>query len=216
MEHFTRNNNNTQLFKLNTYQVCIICDADESKPKLGTGFSFLRRDWIVTAAHVVINHGLPRENLYGIFSNAIIKVQLKVIAIHKESDLAVLQITSQLNPCTLPLYPGYEDMSTSKGLVNCGFVPSRNALVMNLVRSFSRYDREREKTETVLEFDGTNIEGGSSGGPIFGDGGVVLGVMTNLFPLEDQPNKKFARAVSIRSLMDAITMNFDTETFEVL
>jgi len=216
MENISRGNNKNQLFKLNIYQLCVICDANEKSPRLGTGFSFLRRNWIVTAAHVVVDEGLPRTDLYAIFASVADKVDLKVIAVHKESDLAILEITSEENPCSLPLYPGYEDFSTSQGLVTCGFNPSQNGIVVNLLKTFSRHKRERDRTETVLEFEGINIEGGSSGGPIFGDGGVVLGVMTNLFSMEEEPNKNFARAVSIKSLMDAISMDFDQDVVKVI
>lgn len=217
MENIKRSIGNSQLFTLNIYQVCVICDRDEKeRPKLGTGFNFLNPNWIVTAAHVVIKDGLPRKAIYGLFSNMPEVIELKVIAVHKESDLAILQITNADNPCKFPLYPGYEDLSTSKGLINCGFVPSKNALVMNLLTQFSRYGRERQRLETILEFDGVNIEGGSSGGPIFGDGGVVLGIMINLFSTQEEPEKKLVRAVSIRSLMDAIVMNFDEDVLEVI
>lgn len=200
-----------QLFSIEGYQICLICDADEKKPELGTGFLFLRTDWIVTAKHVVMDDGLIRGNLYAEFpTNNPNKVGLRVIAVHPESDIALLEITSIPNPCRKPLFPGYDDLSVSKGLVCCGYTPTNGKTIsISLAKVYDKSTRERKTTETVLEFESKGIEGGSSGGPIFGDGGVVLGLLINVFTPEEQPDRQFARATSIHNLMDAIEIEFN-------
>jgi hypothetical protein len=84
---------------------------------------------------------------------------------------------------------------------------------MSLVKTYGKEIRERINIETILEFENDGIEGGSSGGPIFGDGGVVLGLLINQFSLESEPHKKFARATSIHNIMNAINVDFDHSQF---
>jgi hypothetical protein len=209
---FSGSKNSRTFMKLNKNQVCIICDSDESVPELGTGFLFMKKDWIVTAAHVVMEYGLPRKNLYAEFVPNIqekVFVNLKVLAIHEECDVAVLQITNTDNPCTKPLYPGHEELSSSKGIIYCGFESSDGNLRVEITEQFSRDSRYRNHEEVILEFPSTNVTGGYSGGPIFGDGGVILGLMINQFSNEEEPEKKFARAISINTVMDAIEIQLN-------
>lgn len=209
--------NNSQLFKLTGHQICIICDANEKKIKLGTGFLFMRNDWIVTAAHVVQVDGLNREKLFAQFPNHVNNiVELKVLAIHSENDIALLQITSTNNPCTQPLYPGYDELSVSRGLICCGYTPSKGSQIsISLAKIYNKDYRERQEVETILEFESQSIEGGSSGGPIFGDGGVVLGILINIFTIPQEPNKTFARATSIHNLTKAIKIDIDKDILKL-
>lgn len=210
MENKTKDKSN-QLFSIEGYQICLICDADEQKPQLGTGFLFLRLDWIVTAKHVVMEDGLIRKNLYAEFpTNKPNQVRLTVIAVHPENDIALLKIVDIPSPCRKPLFPGYDDLSVSKGLICCGYTPSNGkTITISLARVYDKSIRERKNSETILEFESKGIEGGSSGGPIFGDGGVVLGLLINIFTNEEQPGKQFARATSIHNLMDAIEIEYN-------
>jgi len=202
-----------QLFKLDGYQICVICDQDEGKNELGTGFLFMRKDWIITAAHVIQVDGLCRINLYAQFPiSGINKVKLKVISVHVESDIALLQIVSEENPCERPLFPGYDDLSVSKGLVCCGYTPSKgNTITIGLVKNYSKDFRHRKETEVIFEYESIDIEAGCSGGPIFGDGGLVLGIMINLFIIEEEPYKKFVRATSIQNLTKALSIDFNQD-----
>lgn len=215
MENNTKDRKN-QLFSIEGYQICLICDADEQKPVLGTGFLFLRLDWIVTAKHVVIEDGLVRTNLYAEFpTNSPNKVRLTVIAIHPESDIALLRIVDIPNPCRKPLFPGYDDLSVSKGLICCGYTPSNGKTIsISIAKVYDKLIRERRNAEIILEFESKGIEGGSSGGPIFGDGGVVLGLLINVFTTEEQPGKQFARATSIHNLIEGIEIDFNEKKLQ--
>ena len=172
----------------------------------------MRRDWIVTAAHVVQVDGQNRSTLFARFTNHIDnEVQVKVLAVHRENDIAILQIISANNPCKQPLYPGYDELSVTHGLICCGYTPLNNkAITATLAQVYDKDYRERQNTEIVLEFESDVFEGGASGGPIFGNGGVVLGIMINLFSTEDQPDKSFVRATSIENLMIGMKVDFDT------
>lgn len=215
-EEFSHSPGNGKLFALTGYQICIICDASEQKKELGTGFLFMRRDWIVTAAHVVQTEGQNRDSLFARFTNyENNELQIRVLAIHKENDIAILQITDIDNPCKQPLYPGYDELSVTHGLVCCGYTPSNNkTITVSLAKVYSKDYRERQDIETIIEFESDSFEGGSSGGPIFGNGGVVLGIMINLFSIESEPNKVFARATSIQNLTKAMRIDFDTNVLE--
>ena len=202
----------TRLMTLDKRQVFIICDSDESVHELGTGFQFLKKNWIVTASHVVFEDKLPRQNLYAQFVNSennIHYAKLKIIAEHIECDIAILEFCNEEKPLLKPLFPGYEDFQSAKGLVYCGYDSSIPGLRIEHVDNFSTIPRLREYEEIVLEFPSTHVTGGFSGGPIFGDGGVVLGIMVNQFSNQNEPEKSFCRAISIKTLMDAIDIELN-------
>lgn len=175
----------------------------------------MRRDWIINAAHVVQVERQNRNTLFAQFTNDIDnQVQVKVVAIHKENDIAILQITDVDNPCKQPLYPGYDELSVTHGLICCGYTPSNDQITVTLAQVYSKDYRERQSTEVILEFKSDIFEGGASGGSIFGNGGVVLGIMINQFSREEDPNKMFIRATSIQNLTVAMKIDFDTNILE--
>ncbi|MGJ3236809.1 S1 family peptidase [Marivirga sp.] len=203
-----------QLLKIESSQICIICDKDEKKPQLGTGFVFLRPNWVVTAAHVVLDDfKAPRDKLYAEFpDNRKLELPVKVLAVHKENDIALLEIIGDTTPGSKPLFPGYVELSVSKGLISLGYTPSKGrTITASLAKTYDKKIREREADETILEFESNQVEGGSSGGPIFGDGGAVLGILINVFTTEKEPDKTFARATSILNLMNGIVIDYNPE-----
>ncbi|HEY0030023.1 MAG TPA: serine protease [Bacteroidia bacterium] len=201
----------SQLFKITGHQLCVICDQDEIKNELGTGFRFLRKNWIVTAAHVVLNYDMPRQGLFAVFASpAPNRSFLKVLAVHKEIDIAILEILDEQQSVANPLFPGDDELSVSNGLVCFGYSPSKGSnITASWVNKYSKDFRERENTEIILEFVNGHIAAGSSGGPICGDGGVVVGVLINVFSNANNPGKISARATSIQNLMDVIKIDFD-------
>ena len=209
----------SQLLKIESTQICIICDSQEKTPQLGTGFFFLRPNWIVTAAHVVLEEfESPRKNLYLEFPDKQgITPSVNVLAIHRENDIALLELATDEGRCSKPFFPGYDELSVSKGLISLGYTPSRGkTITVSIAKVYEKSFREREDIETVLEFESQHIEGGSSGGPIFGDGGAVLGILINVFTIEEEPDKKFARATSISNLMAGIDIDFNSEILKRL
>lgn len=208
-QNFTGSQESRIMMVIKPHQICIICDEEETSP-LATGFLFMKKNWMVTAKHVVIKDGLARQKIYAIFvstTKEIIYAKLKVIAIHDESDIAILEILDNLNEFTHPLYPGHEELSSKKGLIYCGYDSSFKSLRMEYVDNFVRDSRFRNHEEIIIEFSSNHVTGGYSGGPIFGDGGVVLGLMINEFYDSQSPDKKFARAISINTLMQAIKID---------
>ena len=201
------------LMKLKKNQLCVICDGDESKKELGTGFSFMKIDWIVTAAHVVLVDGFPRQNLHIEFvpgTGDFQYIKVKVLAVHIECDIAILQIENS-DYFGTPLYPGNEDLSSNRGLIYAGYNPSENSIRIEHALKFSRDARYRNHEEVILEFESSHVTGGFSGGPIFGDGGVVLGILINQFSDIAEPQKYFARGISIKTLMEGISVQIIPE-----
>jgi hypothetical protein len=49
-------------FKFTGHQLGTIVDFNEMET-IGTGFVFLKDDWVVTAAHVVIQEGVPKPSI---------------------------------------------------------------------------------------------------------------------------------------------------------
>ncbi len=74
--------------------VCLIFD-DTSQRAIGTGFVFLRPDWVVTAKHVVLEQGLPRSQLSLVFFRREEAIEAQVAVIHPSLDLAVLRLLGQ-------------------------------------------------------------------------------------------------------------------------
>lgn len=205
-------------FKLDGCQICIVHDMTEHKP-LGTGFIFLRNDWIVTAAHVVMEQGLPRKKLYVSFASprfALVEVE----ACHFENDIAILKIQGT-SPCTMPLFPGNEPLSGAQGLIYAGYSPSQSDLlskkiIVSHVSIYNKEIRERDGNELILEFESSDVEGGYSGGPIFGNGGVILGILIQHFTPEERKGKKLARATSINNVLAGITFELNKNVFKEL
>lgn len=192
--------------RLNTHQICIIRDSNRPIPGLGTGSLFFKKDWILTAKHVVIEDGMPRENLVVSFSNDPISYPVRVSAIHVEIDIAILSIED--SPCNFPLFPGYENLNSASQMICMGYTPSRGETInATAVRNYEIGERERTTTETILEFNSNQYEGGSSGGPIFGNGGGIIGVLINLSETLEN-GKKLVRATSVLNLVEQINIAF--------
>jgi S1-C subfamily serine protease len=167
------------LFTIDKNSIALIIDEDESQP-IGTAFIFIQPYWAVTAKHVVLRDGEPRENLQLMFTSNL-KIPVKLLYAHPSVDLAVLSIPDC--PCKFPLFPAHHGFGGSEGLATAGYAPSKTvgnsySIVVNYVPSFSTERRERsDGYEDVVIFDSNFTEGGHSGGPVFGSGGGVVGVI---------------------------------------
>lgn len=200
----------TQLtFTIDRGAVVLVWDNSLHKP-IGTGFALLRPDWIVTAKHVVIHQGLPRNSLSvqyarGGFAKA------RVHIVHPEIDVALIQV-DDARLCEVPLFPSYEGHVGGNGLLAVGYKPSLNhenhfGVEVNLITDFTMEHRCRSSSdEDVIVFDAPFIERGHSGGPLLGEGGGVVGLVLETF---DGPSCQRARATSIRSLIGALDFRAD-------
>lgn len=170
-------------FSIDNLALSIVLDADERRP-IGTAFSLIRPNWMVTAKHVVLVDGLARSHLRVSPSQGE-SVRAQVLFTHPDIDLAVLSLESDL--CPRPLFPAHNSLVGSDGLVCAGFAPSRSApeggvMYANNIPKFEVEFRERGAfKEEIIVFDAPFSEGGHSGGPIFGAGGGVVGVMIQNF-----------------------------------
>lgn len=182
------------------------CVISEGGRALGTGFSFLRPDWIVTAKHVVFEHGLPRTRLilHGLGSAP---RAARVIAASPEVDLAILTI-NEPRPNDRPMLPGHESLSAQKEVMWLGYSPSKSnlatgdlAIIVGQASVVERVERERSAIEVVLELGTDEVERGCSGGPVIADGGAVVGVIIEKC-LGDGAAR--ARATSIATLWDSL------------
>ena len=189
--------------------VFVVHDDDENKP-LATGFCFIKPEWVVTARHVVQEMGLPRPNL-SLTSYEGEPVRASVLFLHPSHDLAVLRIEGE-SPCHAPLFPGFEEYTGRNGLVCCGYAPSlsntgerRYSMFFNQVSSYQREERTREHgNESLIVFDAPWMEGGHSGGPVFGEGGGVVAVLIELIRHDGGTTR--ARATSILHLLRFLTL----------
>ena len=182
---------------LDRQALLLIGDAEEDRI-LGSGFAFLRRDWVVTAKHVILKHGEPRRGLRICLLDGA-NIEAKVLYIHPVLDLVVLRAPQFL--VETPLYPGHEKMLGAVGLICVGYAPSlaeKNGKInihANYVIEYQRELRSRNcgDEETIL-FEAPYAEGGHSGGPIIGAGGCVTGSQS--MDSQQMRNIMFARPVS--------------------
>jgi Trypsin-like peptidase domain len=195
-------------FTIHQDALFVIYDVDENRP-LATGFCFIKPEWVVTAKHVVQDMGLSRSNL-SLLSFSSTPVSASTIFVHEHYDLAVLRINGR-SPCDVPLFPGYEEYTGGKGLVCCGYAPSRRRsderpypLLTSDVLTYDREERIRDHgDESLIVFDHPDMELGHSGGPVFGEGGGVVAVLIDRMRPSDGVVR--ARATSIISLLEFLT-----------
>jgi hypothetical protein len=197
-------------FEINQSAIQLIRDPNVKYP-IGTGFCFIRPDWIATAKHVVILHGIPRQNLEVVFTDGISR-RAEVYAWHPEIDIAILRL---LDPglCKIPLFPAYVRFTGKQGLISAGYKPSSSqkderlfSIVVNCVETWEIEHRSRINSEEEIIIFPSDIEQGHSGGPLFGQGGGVVGIVIEIF---EQEGKSYARGTSILSLLDGIEIQRD-------
>ena len=158
--------------------------------------------------HVVLQDGLHRENMCAVFGDQKIEISAKIIYLHKEVDLAVLELSKII--CRRPLASGHASIAGSKGLFCIGYSPTitqrhgQPSLYVNDVPNFKYEKRERNfGVEELIVFEAPYAEGGHSGGPILGDGGSVVGVIIESI---SNNNKIHLRATSVAPLLDELIL----------
>jgi hypothetical protein len=164
--------------------ISLIVDGAQRR-SLGTGFSFIQPNWVVTAKHVVLDQGLPRQKIL-VSPYKHVTVEARLLYAHPLVDLAVLELPSDI--CNRPLFPAHHSLAGSSGLICAGYAPSKTNPVgpavffINEIPSFESELRERTGlNEELIVFDAAFSEGGHSGGPIFGSGGGVVGAIIENF-----------------------------------
>jgi S1-C subfamily serine protease len=179
----------------------------ESRPPrvLGTVFAFIRPNWVVTARHVVEDQGLIRENLVVLVKNT--WVSARVLYAHPQVDIAVLQ--TSIATCDIPLFPAHHKFAGSTGLVVAGYMPSKTdsrnvlAVEVNHIPNFEIEPRGRaDLEEETICFRAPFAEGGNSGGPVFGAGGGVIGLVIQRY---GDAEAMFTRATSISPILSRLT-----------
>ena len=191
-------------FTIDKNCLCVVYDDDE-KRTLGTGFIFMKENWIVTAKHVVIKKdGLPRNNLKIGFLDSE-NANVKVVAVHPELDLAFL-IQDGDGICKAPLMPGHHKFSGNEGLFYIGYSPEKSdpggsVVEVNHIKKYEIEERHRSDVETLLHFEADYAEGGNSGGPILDSGGSVIAVIIQKY--EDNCTT-YCRATDINIILKNI------------
>lgn len=168
----------------------------------GTGFAFLRPNWIVTAKHVVAGQP-PSEPLRLLFRQGV-SLPARVLFAHPRVDLAVLEVFGDTG-CRAPLWPG--DAEPAAGLLCVGYKPSvsdkeagRYTSFVSRVDSYERSNRHRDGyEETLYIFPASDGEPGHSGGPLLAPSGAVIGVVVDGITLAGQ---HLMRATCISVLLD--------------
>jgi S1-C subfamily serine protease len=183
--------------------LCILRTPDGT----GTGFVFLKPAWVLTAKHVVLRPDGTARPVTALFRSGPIEAELRFA--HPLVDLAVLELRA-LGKCRAPFLPGDRRIRKTGGLRCGGYSPSvsnpqegRFSYYVSGIHNFERSTRNRDgHEEVVLEFPAAQGDGGHSGGPVFGDGGAVVAVVTEGFVKE---TVKHMRAISVHSLLEYLT-----------
>lgn len=168
---------------------------------LGTGFVFIRPEWVVTAKHVVQkDSGELRSDLAVLTETGWSTAEC--LFVHPDIDIAVLSVSGF---CSHPLFPAHTRFAGSNGLITAGYKPSENepgkpmSIEVNHVASFEIEVRSRSSSdEETICFPAEYAEGGHSGGPVFGAGGGVIGLVIQR---ASDGTRTFVRATSIAPLI---------------
>ena len=187
-------------FTIDGNTLALVFDQKLGRP-IGTAFVFIKPNWAVTAKHVVIDKGIPRSDLFLHFVRG--ESNARFLYADKHLDLAVLEVA--MSPCERPLFPAHTSLAGAGGLITAGYKPSKvgtdgsPSIEVNSVPVFTVDTRNgREGPEESIFFEASFSEGGHSGGPVFGAGGGVVGVVIEHFK---NGGKLTARAISIAPLV---------------
>ncbi|GJL80020.1 MAG: hypothetical protein NPINA01_30090 [Nitrospinaceae bacterium] len=149
-----------------------IVNQDEPLSGQGTGFVISRRGYIITCAHVM---GEQRDATIWIAGQ---RYEADVISANKEKDLAVLKTRTSLNPQINPLsFRINPEPKMGENVYTIGFPMS------HLLGDSARLSKGLINATKGLKDDpnqvqiSTEVQPGNSGGPLFDDNGVVLGII---------------------------------------
>jgi S1-C subfamily serine protease len=196
------------------YSVGIILDAATHSP-IGSGFVFENTRYVITARHVLIDDSTgklvkvlfePIKGIGAVHGEAPYQLPLKVHRLLTNEDIAILEVEGE-NPCKQALTRGDSERLRVGDLVGYGGFDHRVQNVEGFSISATRI--RMIKVENGLRR--FQLEGmatfGFSGGPLFGGGTTVVGVILRGKPSPDGKSSIFyaISAEHIPSLPDAPT-----------
>jgi S1-C subfamily serine protease len=194
---------------MDQYGLCLV----KTPLGVGSGFAFLRPNWIVTAKHVVVRDGTAATPIELLYAPAF-KSSARLLLAHPYVDLAVLEVTGECR-CRAALMPVDRSLPNGRGFLCVGHRPSLSHPSLGHYVSFvsgvaeaqtSRTPLPNGDEEVVLTFAAPNGEPGHSGGPLIGDaGGVVAVVFEGITLLGEH----YMRATSILALLDHLAFRSD-------
>ncbi|HEX8195685.1 MAG TPA: trypsin-like peptidase domain-containing protein [Pyrinomonadaceae bacterium] len=193
-------------FTIDARSVGLIQDITLGKI-IGTTFSFIKPNWYVTAKHVILDYGQIREHLVVLLDGEL-PIRARVLFVHSELDLAMLEV--ERGVCERPLFPSHLLFADTNGLLAASYAPSKRHLngapcvYLTEIPTFELQIRERQNfNEETIVFIASESEGGHSGGPIFGAGGGVVGVIIENFR---DDKHVLARGTNIIPLVENLTL----------
>lgn len=208
--------------KLNIHALCTIDSIRDGRQwRMGTGFVFLRRNWLVTAKHVVFDESTQqlRAPQFVVATDPNVEGKLLEVEryhLHPYHDLAVLEVAGDI--CLRPFYPAHLETKQHERLTCIGFSPSSssfgkinfNALA---IEKYKIERRERDSgVEELIEFEYKGTEGGNSGGPIFSEGAGVVAVISHGVQGTNPNEFSSVRATSIRTIIETIDVQLNWKT----
>lgn len=193
-------------FSIDDGAISLVVFGSSGMP-VATAFAFLKPTWLVTAKHVAIQQGMPRNDIQ-ISGYKRPTVHARLLYAHPQIDVAVLELDAPI--CRRPLYPAHHSIASAEGLVFAGYVPSRrepegsDTLLVSSIAGYSVEQRERDELiEEIVQFHAPESEGGNSGGPILGTNGAVVGVVIENYCNDGQ---RFARGTSLDPLIACLRL----------
>ncbi len=187
----------------------------------GTGFCFLRRNWIVTAKHNVFDKdGLARNGLAAAFGDehGLWTIPFRSVFVYQDLDVALLELVQDC-PCEHPLMPAHWSLRKSCMAICGGFDPplsdvTLQHMTINLtaIRHIQLDELEREFVEMSLTFKNDEVKPGFSGAPLLIDGGGVVGVLYRI-ETDEEAGVAHVRATAIDPLLGLLRLPSPTFQF---
>lgn len=197
-----------QVIPSDEFALCVVQAARGN----GTGFVFLKPNWVVTAKHVVADQH-PSAPLRLLFREGL-ALPARLLFAHPQVDLAILEVLGDTR-CRAPFLPG-DRAPKAGGLLCVGYKPSisdkeagQYTSFVSGVDSYERSTRQRDGYEEILfTFPAPEGEPGHSGGPLLAPSGSVIGVVVDGITLAGQ---HLMRATCIVALLDHLAFSSTPE-----
>ena len=161
----------TEIFNNSLKSVVEIVADFKNESCAGTGF-FIKKDLVVTCAHILINKEEISDNIYGNFYHNDKTFILELVSIDDELDTALLKTK---NIDSTPVKLEEKEVETGETVYSIG-----NAIGQGLtIVSGNISDAQRVINGIPYILHTAPVNHGNSGGPLFNEKGNVIGMISS-------------------------------------
>ena len=170
------------IFKNNRDSIIELVADFKSNSTAGTGI-LLSNNYVITNAHILLDNDNVAESIFGLFNNDRKGIELDLIAIDEELDIAILKFSNHLYK---PLLLKDITPITGEKVYAIGNAIGQGLTIVEGIISDAK--RIVNKHEFILH--SAPVNHGNSGGPLFNSQGEIIGMITS--SRKDAKNMSYA------------------------